>query len=1328
MTEEPLFTFSDSEFKSLMRDSGLPNVARGIAAEAQDKLQPGLFTYESLQDGTAPIFDQLDDFKNLTPEERKQDDEGVLKLFTNVQEYDLPALEGAARATPEAIGSGIGFTAGFKAAAPLAAAIPPLGLPGLALKGVVLVGGGLGGAVLGAIAANEAEEAVFGEQAPVVPSQQAARNFGETTVFGLSLLTSPWTLTSKSAVMGKNVEFLENFKNVATGRYQAKAADAAEKVATSSGLTAAQYKAASEASGKVAEKGLKFGKEGKYNLGFTRFQPGGLLVDPRKGPLADRVGVAIAQGLETSKKFARARKGRFLGVETGAAVGAGTGAYFAQDIDPYDPTTRLGLEFIGAGFVPPLATAFIERGPEAFGAAARTVRNYISNNPDQPIGVLDEKYRREAGTRLLNAIRLSEEYDLQEGETQLEKLIQTLMDETPRDDVQLSVASFAKLADQDPDSNVPFMRTLQTIDRELARESDALAMAGDEGKEALLNRAIQTINTLSDSGDPMLMTAAARLQQTIFEENIADNMSKAVTDYTESLQRVIGREENLNQSNQVELGKKLFNIVDNQVTISKQRETNLWGATEDMLIPNFFRVQKDGTRVPIDKPNALEIFDIPTSNGGLRFNTAASQRDFEKAIGDGAKTDIENIREFFDAGATALSPAQRRLANLETKVIGTYAGDTTLPKIRSQIAELPEGEQVAALRAEANRQRGKFSKKRDKDLANLLDAEAEVLIAGQTRAKPAVAGMGGKENPMTTQFVYELRGNMLTKAAQAGAAGDLTTRNRIRRFADALFDDLTGAETINEAYHTARAYSYARNNVFTRSFLGDIQVTLQDRSQKVQPEDFGALMLKGDNRAVSQRITEINNAIKFGTDENLAKESMDVFKENVFDKLTTEEAIDSLVRDSLSQFVKKTKVKTPLGETTELQINPTQLESWRRKPGTQELFTIFPQLKKDTDSVEAAKELLDSTQSDLFASKSLPEVKAFQAILDYGEKPALVVAKALESPEPDTAIRKLVELAKRFDGRDVRAYNPATRQDELVEITEEQALKGLRYLILQSAVTRAGGTGIHSPTALQKYLFEPFPQTGSQGPRLIDVMRKEGMMSAEEIDLMQKSLKEMSDVEKAFARGDFENVLFRDPTLGKMLTTRILGASFGGVAQKKLQDLLGTVGIQGVRGGLVAESAGSEMLQKLLLKSPEIKTTNIMVNLMNDPKALGAMLRKLKDENDLNTQMKKLETVFSILARSTGRRIPFVIREGQAEEQVELPAPDQQSALPPVPVAQVQPRQAMPQIAASPPAPSIQPAPIRPTTSSTRPVDRNRFVAAFPEDRDLVQGIGSLMS
>ena len=34
------------------------------------------------------------------------------------------------------------------------------------------------------------------------------------------------------------------------------------------------------------------------------------------------------------------------------------------------------------------------------------------------------------------------------------------------------------------------MRTLQTIDRELARESDALAMAGEQGKEKA-QRAIQ---------------------------------------------------------------------------------------------------------------------------------------------------------------------------------------------------------------------------------------------------------------------------------------------------------------------------------------------------------------------------------------------------------------------------------------------------------------------------------------------------------------------------------------------------------------------------------------------------------------------------------------------------------------------------------------------------------------------------------------------------------------------------------------------------------------------------------------------------------------------
>ena len=74
------------------------------------------------------------------------------------------------------------------------------------------------------------------------------------------------------------------------------------------------------------------------------------------------------------------------------------------------------------------------------------------------------------------------------GETQLERLITTLMEDTPRRCRAIG-CKFAKLADQDPDKpDVQFMRTLQAIDRELARESDALAMAGEQGKEALLNR------------------------------------------------------------------------------------------------------------------------------------------------------------------------------------------------------------------------------------------------------------------------------------------------------------------------------------------------------------------------------------------------------------------------------------------------------------------------------------------------------------------------------------------------------------------------------------------------------------------------------------------------------------------------------------------------------------------------------------------------------------------------------------------------------------------------------------------------------------------------
>ena len=102
--------------------------------------------------------------------------------------------------------------------------------------------------------------------------------------------------------------------------------------------------------------------------------------------------------------------------------------------------------------------------------------------------------------------------------------------------------------------------------------------------------------------------------------------------------------------------------------------------------------------------------------------------------------------------------------------------------------------------------------------------------------------------------------------------------------------------------------------------------------------------------------------------------------------------------------------------------------------------------------------------------------------------------------------------------------------------------------------------------------------------------------------------------------------------------------------------------------------------------------------------------------------MAVLENTFEVLTKQIGRRIPLGIRAADEAltEEYETPeqAPAVQPPLPnPVPPAPATPQQQPPPQGAAPPPQAVV---------SSGPVDRAKFAALFPEDRELM-GIGSLM-
>ena len=89
-----------------------------------------------------------------------------------------------------------------------------------------------------------------------------------------------------------------------------------------------------------------------------------MLVEPRKGPLGARVAAQVEEGIGKSLAAARERPIRFGLIEATAGFGGGFGSQVAQNLDPYDPSSRLVGEILGAGLVPLPAEILIDSGPK----------------------------------------------------------------------------------------------------------------------------------------------------------------------------------------------------------------------------------------------------------------------------------------------------------------------------------------------------------------------------------------------------------------------------------------------------------------------------------------------------------------------------------------------------------------------------------------------------------------------------------------------------------------------------------------------------------------------------------------------------------------------------------------------------------------------------------------------------------------------------------------------------------------------------------------------------------------------------------------------------
>jgi len=1253
---ESLINLEPKQFESLIETQGLDGTVEGIVQIATEDLglmdQP--ITVESLKSGTHPILDQLDRYKGIAPEDRQLSSEEILTLFTNVEDYGkfdpdsfIPKLKafagGVTETIPEAVGSFAGFKTGVAAAAPIANLIPPLGLPGLAARGAIYTIGGIGGAITGAIAGSEIDEAVTGKEDPVIPSLEASRRAGETFTYGMSLLATPWRFFSRQADKSATgaLEFLDNFKNVSSGKFAQVADDAFEVTAKNAGLSQKAFDAAIKAR-TDATRGEMFGGALGTNLGLTRFNPAGYILDPRKGPATARMLGGVEKGIQASKKLARENPKSYLGLEATVASGTALGAVVAQNIDPYDDATRLGFEVAGSFVVPfpvQLVVDFLKPASERIVNKAKI----WYGKKDNVDGLLAEGVTNDSLQRIYTALQRSDEYadeKLANGEivTADEKLavfidgLNKASIDADGNPVKLTAADLAET------SGLPLSKTIRTIQNELQKNSKELEAATGKGQEELTMGAINAIGVLAKTGDPEAVTAAARIQQALFEENIINGIDNAVTRLTTSATKVLGREPTA-ESQRVDLSEKLYEVLQQQIALGKRRENDLWQSLKSFPLTQFFA--KNGRQ--IQQPNTLQILDKPSIRGGLNFSSKGAQQDFDSDVG-AYLADIDDLRTFFQRG---------------------------------------EG-----------------------------------------------------RNPARAEKFWLMYSGLLEKSATLRKDGKVQRARHISKLADAVLRDLTGQkDDATAAYNTARAYTFARNNVFSRTFLSNLEATDKSRGLKLSPEELLEKFLQGTPRAVVQRYEQIQAAGKF-----LIKEGG--FTENQVQNMTASRILDEALRDSFSKIITRKVQRNPNDPNQQIEVfevDPVKLANFKKQSGAKELMALLPDLQVDLKDAQSAQRAFDNFLNDPANSLSIPKARqagftdaqideyyknqAFQFVLQYDD-PGKAVSEALASKRPVRALTELFNM--------IEKTSPAEYAKQ--GFSKESALKGFRSAIINHALTKSNNNvGLPNGDSLQKTLFGPIDKAPANlNMTLTKFMLEKGLADQKYIDDLSAQVKQLRGIQEAFATNNFDNVLFKTPSLSKSFLIRIGGATAGTAFQQKLKQL---IGLPQMSGGLIAEQTGSQLTQQLLLRGPETQRIKIMTEIFSNPKLLAEGLKTIKDKKDLDKALTVFEAVFSPLAKQVGRRLPIGIRE--IEEDEEFIPPEESFA----PQASVQAPQQnlMAQRFAQPTPTVIQPRPAAPAPAPVQPQgeanpqQRQQLAALFPND-PLLQaaggqgGIGSLFS
>ena len=1367
---------------------------RDGSARILDYLNPDMFgrpTDERAMsnEGILAMLTDLEDFGKYDPPVAKLNPDGtpMLDPDTNkpmykAKNYNLSAFasgfeRNAVNGGATLLGGWMGARAATQAYV-YASRVPTTGVPQLR---PLEVGGktvaALVGAVVGSGIANEGAEYInqqlFEEPDPIVlPSLRSSNNAGETAAYGISFLATPWIGTRLvGAPLAANFnasKILGDLRTIASGKFSP---EALQRMFSRELLDKADVLARQQAS-----------KGGVKRL---------LTPDLTKGPTATRITESLVQGSAKALENGLKDPKSFLGFEGSLVLGTAGGAYLAEEVFPGNAAVRLVGEIVS---VPP---SLLMVKAITYGAGKLNVAKNILKDGIKDGSLVKDALGKEGSTRLFEDLIASPEYRaLENPQEELNLLIDTLINSQgnpdfrgPRDPAKIGLTPSQILSDVDS----PLASAVERQEAQVATRVSDLAVATDQGKDRYIANAKQAIMKLRETNNPEAIQIAAAIEQKVVEQEIINTLVSANQKLVDASSTVFGNTEVIPQD--ANLSVPFYEMQLKIVAALKQKRNKLWAKVSDFNITTFV----DDAGNELEQPNIVTAFETPALNGGLKFSTEGGEGKLNAILG-GYKKDIDAIISYFnpEAAAKAEIPAFTGLKTNLRKALEILSKEEKT-QVEEHIDELVKGGFPVAkyLNGEADRvalDKGKSRRSSvyNQKQAKAFTAQASLLNAQENAAieieKAASVNMDAPsksldaEYPITYAKLREMlshfkairadrmRNNpMDDMAASVGVLIKTLSQDMTGLSANQIFKE-AGENLDNQqlqtikAYMEANAFTAGMHNVISRTFVSEASKVTASRGMALDPSQSVQAAKVGDDIPL-MRIQQMQRAADF-----LNKNTSDITSINYVNPSTRVEAkdvdynaeqtglelnqmIESIVRDARKNIM-VTKIDPltgvaqidPLTGNKVQVVNPRKLDEYMSRRDSEGLWAVFPQFKRDLKDLETAQATLNAYEANAKALKNSPEQDAFKWFLQRPESATSVIADIVANNKSLPAKETLQNLVDK-----IKIKKTYTNTETGEEYSSDVVLDGLRAAISNYAVVKAGGSGNgFSPTIYYDTLFSDVKKVDafgvSGGFKLMDFMKKNGMVDDQYVENLQTALGQMRNVEEAVANNEVSGKLFKKFSIAKIGTYKIVGALLVGSALQRFKKVLGAVGLGdvGIGGGVVAGGVGAELGPRMFLTGPETLVVNRMSRILQDPKLLSLAIKEVSTVSELN---KNLTLMGELMGNIGVRQVPKINRDINSDKSalapneepdysnvksfgkpLSVPTADPQSAVPaPVqlpPVERMQlPSQRMQQ-APRPVAP--QPMQAAPQVAASGPVDRQRFAALFPEDRDLMSGIGSL--